>query len=86
MIWKKKIIIFYKDIYRAQLLKIFNFLINDFEYINVSIDFGVKKSSKIFLPDNQRSIKLYSSDENILFFQGKYKQNIMIIPNVRFEA
>ena len=48
----------------------------------------VKKSSKIFLPeiDNQRSIKLYSSDENILFFQGKYKQNIMIIPNVRFEA
>ena len=46
----------------------------------------VKKSSKIFLPNNQRSIKLYSSNENILFFQGKYKQNIMIIPNVRFEA
>ena len=49
---------------------------------------GVKKSFKLFLPeiDSQRSIKLYSSDENILFFQGKYKQNIMMIPNIKFEA
>ena len=52
----------------------------------ICIDFGIKKSFKLFLPeiDIQRLIKLYSSDENI--FQGKYKQNIMMIPNIRFEA
>ena len=52
----------------------------------ICIDFGIKKSFKLFFQeiDIQRSIKLYSSDENI--FQGKYKQNIMMISNIRFEA
>ena len=85
---KKRLLFLYKDIYRAQLLTTFNFIINAFECINVCIDLGVKKSFKLFIPeiDTQRSIKLYSSDENILFFQGKYKQNIMMIPNIKFEA
>ena len=78
---------FYKDIYRAQLFSTFNFLINAFECINVCIDLGVKKTFKLFLPEiySPRTVKLYSSDENILFFQDKYKQNIMVIPNMRYE-
>ena len=84
---RKRLLFFYKDIYRAQLFSTFNFLINAFECINVCIDLGVKKTFKLFLPeiDSPRTVKLYSSDENILFFQDKYKQNIMVIPNMRYE-
>ena len=85
---RKRMLFLYKDIYRAQLLNTFNFLINAFECINVCIDLGVKKSFRLILPeiDGPRTIKLYSSDENILFFQGKYNQSIMMIPNIRYEA
>ena len=85
---KKRLLFFYKDIYRAQLLTTFNFLINAYECINICTDLGVKKSYKLFLPeiDSPKTIRLYSSNENVLFFQGKYKQNIMMIPNMRYEA
>ena len=84
---KKRLLFFYKDIYRAQLYSTFNFYINAFECINVCIDLGMKKTFKLFLPeiDSPRTVKLYSSDENMLFFQDKYKQNIMVIPNMRYE-
>ena len=85
---RKRLLFLYKDIYRAQLLTTFNFLINAYECINICTDLGVKKSFRLFLPeiDNPRTIKLYSSKENIVFFQGKYKENIMMIPNMRYEV
>ena len=56
--------------------------------MNICTDLGVKKPFKLFLPeiDSPRTIRLYSSNENVLFFQGKYKQNIMLIPNMRYEV
>ena len=85
---KKRLLFLYKDIYRAQLLTTFNFLINAYECINICIDLGVKKSFRLFLPeiDNPRTVKLYSSNENIVYFKGKYKENIMMIPNMRYEV
>ena len=85
---KKRLLFLYKDIYRAQLLTTFNFLINAYECMNICTDLGVKKPFKLFLPeiDSPRTIRLYSSNENVLFFQGKYKQNIMLIPNIRYEV
>ena len=85
---KKRLLFLYKDIYRAQLLTTFNFLINAYECMNICTDLGVKKPFKLFLPeiDSPRTIRLYSSNENVLFFQGKYKQNIMLIPNMRYEV
>ena len=85
---KRRLLFLYKDIYRAQLLTTFNFLINAYECMNICTDLGVKKPFKLFLPeiDSPRTIRLYSSNENVLFFQGKYKQNIMLIPNMRYEV
>ena len=85
---KKRLLFLYKDIYRAQLLTTFNFLINAYECMNICTDLGVKKPFKLFLPeiDSPRTIRLYSSNENVLLFQGKYKQNIMLIPNMRYEV
>ena len=85
---KKRLLFFYKDIYRAQLLSTYNFIINAYECINICTDLGVKKPFRLFLPeiDNPRTVKLYSSNENVVFFQGKYKQNIMMISNMRYEV
>ena len=84
---KKRLLFFYKDIYRAQLLSTYNFIINAYECINICTDLGAKKPFRLFIPeiDNPRTVKLYSSNENIVFFQGKYKQNIMLIPNMKYE-
>ena len=85
---RKRLLFLYKDIYRAQLLSTFNFSINAYECINICTNLGVKKSFQLLLPeiDSPKTVKLYSSNENVLFFQGKYNQNIMMIPNMRYEV
>ena len=35
--------------------------------------------------DNPKTIKLYSNNEDILFFQGRYKENIIMVPNMNYE-
>jgi hypothetical protein len=85
---RNRLLFLYKDIYRAQLLSTFNFSINAYECINICTNLGVKKSFQLLLPeiDSPKTVKLYSSNENVLFFQGKYNQNIMMIPNMRYEV
>ena len=85
---KKRLLFLYKDIYNAQLESIFNFVINAYECINISLDLGVKKAFKLLLPeiDSPRTIRLYSSKEDKLYFKGKFNHNIMMIPNMRYET
>ena len=84
----KRLLFLYKDIYKAQLLATFRFLINAYDCINICTDLGVKKNYKLLLPivDSPKTIKLYSSNEDILFFQGRYKENITMIQNMRYEV
>ena len=84
----KRLLFFYRDIYKAQLLSTFNFYINAYDCINLCTDLGVKKTNKLLLPvvDVPRTIKLYSSNESILFFKDRYKENIVMVPNMRYEV
>ena len=83
----RRLLFLYKDIYKAQLLTTFKFSINAYDCINICTDLGVKKNYKLLLPiiDNLRTIKLYSSNEDILFFQGRYKESIILTQNMRYE-
>ena len=83
----KRLLFLYKDIYKAQLLTTFSFLINAYDCIDICTDLGVKKVFKLLLPivDTPKTIKIYSSNEDILFLQGRYKENIIMIPNMRYE-
>ena len=83
----KRLLFLYKDIYKGQLLSTFSFLIDAYNCIDVSSDLGVKKTFKLLLPiiDTPKTIKLYSSNEDILFFQGRYKESIILVPNMRYE-
>ena len=84
----RRLLFLYKDIYRAQLLATFNFLIKAYDCISISSDLGVKKTYKLLLPivDSPRTVRLYSSNEDILFFQGIYKENIILIQNMSYEV
>jgi hypothetical protein len=84
----RRLLFLYKDIYRAQLLATFRFLINSYDCINICTDLGVKKNYKLLLPivDSPRTIKMYSSNEDILYLQGRYKDNIIMIQNMRYEV
>jgi hypothetical protein len=84
----RRLLFLYKDIYRAQLLTTFNFLIKAYDCISISSDLGVKKTYKLLLPivDSPRTVRLYSSNEDILFFQGIYKENIILIQNMSYEV
>ena len=83
----KRLLFLYKDIYKAQLLTTFSFLINAYDCIDICTDLGVKKVFKLLLPivDTPKTIKICSSNEDILFLQGRYKENIIMIPNMRYE-
>ena len=84
----RRLLFLYKDIYRVQLLATFRFLINSYECINICTDLGVKKNYKLLLPivDSPRTIRIYSSNEDILYLQGRYKENIIMIQNMRYEV
>jgi hypothetical protein len=84
----RRLLFLYKDIYIAQLLTTFNFLIKAYDCISISSDLGVKKTYKLLLPivDSPRTVRLYSSNEDILFFQGIYKENIILIQNMSYEV
>ena len=84
---KKRLLFLYKDIYKGQLLSTFSFLINAYDCIDICSDLGVQKTYKLLLPkiDSPKTIKLYSSNEDILFFQGRYKENIIMVPNMNYE-
>ena len=83
----KRLLFLYKDIYQAQLLSTYSFLINAYECIEICSDLGAKKTYKLLLPivDQPTTIKLYSSNEDILFLQGRYKESIIMVQNMRYE-
>ena len=84
----KKLLFLYKDKFKAQLLVTYRFLINSYEYINLSYDLGVKmkKSLSFSLYGNENTkIKLFSNDINILFFDNIYKNGILVQPNKLYQ-
>ena len=83
----KRLLFLYKDIYKGQLLSTFKFLINAYDCIDICSDLGVKKKYKLFLPiiDTPKTIKIYSSNEDVLFLQGIYNEKIIMVPNMRLE-
>ena len=84
----QRLLFLYKDIYKTQLEATYRFFINAYDCINICTDLGVKKKYKLLLPivDSPKTIKLYSSNEDILYFQGRYKENIIMIKNMRYEV
>ena len=78
LINKQRLLFFYKDMFKSQLLTTFRFIINAYECINFAYDLGVlyKKHLNLSLSiPTKKKLKFYSSNENLLFFDDKYKND-----------
>ena len=85
----KKLLFLYKDKFRAQLLLTYRFLINSYEYINISYNLGkkMKKSLSLsFMENESLKLKFCSSDNNITFFDDLYKKGILFQPNKMYQV
>ena len=80
----KKLLFLYKDKFRAQLLVTYRFIINSYEYINISYNLGVKMKRTLsfsYFGKENKKVKFYSSDNNLLYFDNLYVNGIVIEPN-----
>ena len=80
----KKLLFLYKDKFGAQLLLTYRFLILEFEYINISYNFGTKMKNLLTVTNMEEEaikFKFYSSDNNDIFFDQKYKSGILVQKN-----
>jgi hypothetical protein len=75
----KKLLFLYKDKFGAQLLITYRFFIFEYEYISISYNFGTKMKNLLSITNTTEDIakyKFYSSDNNIIYFDNKYKSGI----------
>ena len=80
----KKLLFLYKDKFRSQLLVTYKFIINSYEYINISYTLGVKMKKNIsflYSGDENKKLKFLSSDSNLIFFDDLYKIEQLVEPN-----
>ena len=80
----KKLLFLYKDKFRSQLLVSYKFIINSYEYINISYNLGVKTKKSLsftYLGNENKKLKFYTKDINIIFFDDIYKNGILVEPN-----
>ena len=84
----KKLLFLYKDKFRSQLLVTYRFIINSYEYINVSYNLGAKMKKSLsftYFGNENKKIKFCSNDNNIVFFDDIYNQGIIIKPNNTYQ-
>lgn len=84
----KKLLFLYKDKFRAQLLVTFSFIINSYEFINISYNLGAKMKKSLsfsFIGNENKRIKFCSSDNNAIIFDDEYKNGIIINPNKMYQ-
>jgi hypothetical protein len=83
----KPIIFFYLDKYQTQLFSTYRFNINSYQTINISSDMGIRTKNSLSLPMSKtpRTIRIFSSDPDTLYFEDKYNESIILIPNVKYE-
>ena len=85
----KKLLFLYKDKFRTQLLLTYRFLINSYEYINISYNLGVKMKKSLslsFMDNESKKLKFCSSDNDIIFFDDLYKRGILFQPNKMYQV
>ena len=84
----KKLLFLYKDKFRAQLLVTYLFIINSYEFINISYNLGAKMKKSLsfsYFGNENKNIKFFTSDNNAIIFDEKYKNGIMIKPNKMYQ-
>ena len=75
----KKLLFLYKDKFGAQLLITYRFFIFEYEYISISYNFGTNMKNLLSITNTTEDIakyKFFSSDNNIIYFDNKYKSGI----------
>ena len=80
----KKLLFLYKDRFRAQLLLTYRFYILEYEYLNISYNFGTKMTGLLSITNTREEsikFKFFSSDNNNIYFDNKYKNGLMTQKN-----
>lgn len=84
----KKLLFLYNDKFRAQLLVTYRFVINSYEFINISYNLGAKMKKSLsfeYIGTEDKKVKFYSSDDNLIFFDETYKNGIQVKPNKLYQ-
>ena len=78
-----RLLFFYLDKYKSELFTTFKFNIKSYETIHLSTDIGIRSKNILNIPPSSisRTIQFYSSDPDTLYFDDKYKELIILIPN-----
>ena len=78
-----RLIFFYLDKYKSELFTTFKFNIKSYETIQLSTDIGIRSKNTLNLPPStiSRTIQFFSSDPDTLYFDDKYKEQVILIPN-----
>ena len=80
----KKLLFLYKDKFGVQLLLTYRFFLFEYEYLNIDYNFGTKKRNILSITNNceeNAKYKFYSSDNNEIYFDDKYKNGLLTKKN-----
>ena len=80
LINNKKLLFLYKDKFGAQLLLTFRFFLLEYEYLNIDYNFGTKMKNILSITNTNEEntkYKFYSSDNNEIYFDNKYKNGLL---------
>ena len=76
----KKLLFLYKDRFGAQLLLTYHFYLLEYEYLNISYNFGTKMTNLLSVTNTREEsikFKFFSSDNNNIYFDNKYKNGLV---------
>jgi hypothetical protein len=85
----KKLLFLYKDKFRSQLLVTYRFIINEYEYLNVSYNLGARMKKALsftYFGNVNKKVKFCSNDSNLVFFDEVYNNGIVIEPNKMYQV
>jgi hypothetical protein len=85
----KKLLFLYKDKFRSQLLVTYRFIINEYEYLNVSYNLGARMKNALsftYFGNVNKKVKFCSNDSNLVFFDEVYNNGIVIEPNKMYQV
>ena len=84
LIDNKKLLFLYKDKFGVQLLLTYRFLLFEYEYLNIDYNFGTRMRNLISITNKNEEntkYKFYSSDNNKIYFDDKYKNGLITKKN-----
>ena len=80
----KKLLFLYKDKFGVQLLLTYRFFLFEYEYLNIGYNFGTKMRNILSITnicEENAKYKFYSSDNNEIYFDDKYKNGLLTKKN-----